>query len=65
LAIWNGNHGWGTGNTRVSRLKEMLFDSTEIQNLVNSSELSKAAQTNAWTKKYPDVSKAGLEKFSY
>ena len=65
LAIWNGNHGWGTGSTRTSRLKEMLFDATEIQNLVNSSELSKAAQTNAWTKKYPEVSKAGLEKFSY
>ena len=35
LAIWNGNYGWGTGNTRVSRLKAKGFDANRVQSIVN------------------------------
>ena len=33
LAIWNGNYGWGTGNTRVSHLQAKGFDANRVQTL--------------------------------
>ena len=57
LAIWNGGYGWGTGNTRRSRLKEKGFDPDEIQNLVNNTNPSAG-----WEQRYGISS---LKKYSY
>ena len=36
FAIWEGTHGWGAGDTRVSRLEAKGFDPKRVQKLVNS-----------------------------
>jgi hypothetical protein len=34
-AIWNGGYGWGTGDTRTKRLKEVFGSNNGIQDIVN------------------------------
>jgi TP901 family phage tail tape measure protein len=34
-AIWNGSYGWGNGNDRANKLKEVFGDKNGIQELVN------------------------------
>lgn len=52
LAIWNGNYGWGTGNTRVSRLKAKGFDPNKIQSIVNKMGKDGYVHSGAWVGKY-------------
>ena len=61
LAIWNGNHHWGTGETRKKRLEEKGFNYNEIQALVNSTN-----SNGDWYNRYKSegVSK-DLSKYKY
>ena len=61
LAIWNGNHHWGTGDTRKKRLEEKGFNYTEIQALVNTTN-----PNGDWYNRYKSegVSK-DLSKYKY
>ena len=52
LAIWNGNYGWGTGNTRVSRLKAKGFDPNKVQSIVNKMGKDGYVHSGAWVGKY-------------
>lgn len=52
LAIWNGNYGWGTGNTRVSRLKAKGFDAGHVQSIVNQMGRDGYIRSGAWVGKY-------------
>lgn len=52
LAIWNGNYGWGTGNTRVSRLKAKGFDPNKVQSIVNKMGKDGYVYSGAWVGKY-------------
>lgn len=52
LAIWNGNYGWGTGNTRVSRLKAKGFDPNKVQSIVNKMGKDGYIHSGAWVGKY-------------
>lgn len=52
LAIWNGNYGWGTGNTRVSRLKAKGFDPNKVQSIVNQMGKDGYVYSGAWVGKY-------------
>ena len=60
LAIWNGNHGWGVGKDRRTKLKEKGFDPDEMQALVNNTNPS-----GGWEKRYgiSDLSKYAYSKF--
>ena len=60
LAIWSGDYGWGTGVTRKQRLEEKGFDYSEIQTLVNNTDL-----TGDWKKRYGiyDLSPYSYESF--
>lgn len=52
LAIWNGNHGWGTGDTRVQRLTSKGFNAKKVQELINKMGMDGYVHTSAWMKKY-------------
>ena len=60
LAIWNGGYGWGTGETRKDRLKEKGFDPSEIQSLVNNTNVA-----GNWQSRYgiSDLSKYSYQSF--
>ena len=55
LAIWNGNYGWGTGNTRVSRLKAKGFDVNRVQNIVNQMGREGYVHSGAWVGRYQGI----------
>ncbi len=55
LAIIEGNYGWGTGSTRVSRLKAKGFDANEIQNLVNKLVAEGYVNSGAWVGRYQGI----------
>lgn len=55
LAIWNGNYGWGTGNTRVSRLKAKGFDANRVQNIVNQMGREGYVHSGAWVGRYQGI----------
>ena len=55
LAIWNGNYGWGTGETRINNLKAKGFDATEIQNIINQMGKDGYVYSNAWKGKYEGI----------
>ena len=52
LAIWNGNHGWGVGNTRVQRLTSKGFDAQEIQKIVDDLGEEGLVHSGAWIGHY-------------
>lgn len=55
LAIWNGNYGWGTGNTRVSRLKAKGFDANRVQSIVNQMGREGYVHSGAWVGRYQGI----------
>ncbi len=55
LAIWNGNYGWGTGNTRVSRLKAKGFDANRVQSIVNQMGREGYVRSGAWIGRYHGI----------
>ena len=55
LAIWNGNYGWGTGNTRVSRLKAKGFDANRVQSIVNQMGREGYVRSGAWVGRYQGI----------
>lgn len=55
LAIWNGNYGWGTGNTRVSRLKAKGFDANRVQSIVNQMGREGYIRSGAWIGRYHGI----------
>lgn len=55
LAIWNGNYGWGTGNTRVSRLKAKGFDANRVQSIVNQMGKEGYVHSGAWVGRYQGI----------
>ena len=55
LAIIEGNYGWGTGSTRVSRLKAKGFDANEIQSLVNKLVAEGYVNSGAWVGRYQGI----------
>lgn len=52
LAIWNGGYGWGTGQTRVDRLKSKGFDVSKVQSVVNQLGRDGYVHNGAWVGKY-------------
>lgn len=52
LAIWNGNYGWGSGQTRSQRLKAKGFDVSKIQSIVNQMGRDGYIRSGAWVGKY-------------
>lgn len=63
LAIWNGGYGWGTGDTRVKRLKEKGFNPNEIQKIVNQMGREGYVRTGAWVGKYQGIK--NLSPYAY
>lgn len=63
LAIWNGGYGWGTGSTRVKRLKQKGFNPTEIQNIVNKMGKEGYVRTGAWVGRYQGIK--NLSPYAY
>lgn len=55
LAIWNGNYGWGTGNTRVSRLQAKGFDANRVQSIVNQMGREGYVRSGAWVGRYQGI----------
>lgn len=55
LAIWNGNYGWGTGNTRVSRLQAKGFDANRVQSIVNQMGREGYVHSGAWVGRYQGI----------
>ena len=55
LAIWNGNYGWGTGNTRVQRLKAKGFDANKVQSIVNQMGKEGYVRSGAWVGRYKGI----------
>ena len=55
LAIWNGNYGWGTGNTRVSRLQAKGFDTNRVQSIVNQMGREGYVRSGAWVGRYQGI----------
>jgi hypothetical protein len=66
LAIWNGNHGWGTGEARVKNLTAKGFDAKKIQDIVNQMGVDGAVHTNEWKRKYgiTDLSPYHFNKYA-
>lgn len=52
LAIWNGNHGWGTGRTRMNRLTNKGFDANKVQDIVNKLGEEGYIHSGAWIGRY-------------
>lgn len=52
LAIWNGNYGWGSGQTRSQRLKAKGFDVSKMQSIVNQMGRDGYIRSGAWVGKY-------------
>lgn len=63
LAIWNGGYGWGTGDTRVKRLKEKGFNPNEIQKIVNQMGREGYVRTGAWVGRYQGIK--NLSPYAY
>lgn len=55
LAIWNGNYGWGTGDTRKKRLEEKGFNYNEIQGIVNQMGKEGLIHSGAWVGHYQGI----------
>lgn len=55
LAIWNDNYGWGTGNTRVSRLQAKGFDANRVQSIVNQMGREGYVHSGAWVGRYQGI----------
>lgn len=55
LAIWDGGYGWGTGDTRKTRLKKKGFDPTEIQKIVNKMDKDGYVHNGTWKGKYQGI----------
>ena len=55
LAIWNGNYGWGTGNTRVSRLQAKGFDANRVQSIVDQMGREGYVRSGAWVGRYQGI----------
>ena len=66
LAIWNGNYGWGTGDTRVQRLTSKGFDAKRMQALINKMGVDGYVHTGEWMRKYgiTDLSKYNFNKYA-
>ena len=67
LAIWNGNYGWGVGDTRKKHLKEKGFDADKMQKIVNKLGKDGYVPTGAWQGKYhgiKDLSPYHYKKFA-
>lgn len=52
LAIWNGNYGWGVGNTRIKRLTSKGFNAKEIQDIVDKLGKEGYVHSGAWIGRY-------------
>ena len=63
LAICNGNYGWGTGNTRKSKLKAKGFDANRIQSIVNQMLQEGYVYSGAWVGRYQGIK--SLEPYHY
>lgn len=55
LAIWNGNYGWGLGNTRKERLREKGFDPNEIQGIIDQMGREGLVRSGAWVGHYQGI----------
>ena len=65
LAVWNGEYGWGNGDTRKKRLKEKGFDASKVQSIVNRMGKEGYVHTAAWIKKYYGITDKDLKKYSF
>lgn len=64
LAIWNGNYGWGTGSTRVSRLQQKGFDANKVQNIVNQMGREGYVRSGAWVGRYHGITNLSPYNFN-
>lgn len=64
LAIWNGNYGWGTGNTRKSRLQQKGFDANKVQDIVNKMGRDGYIHSGAWVGKYHGITNLSPYNFN-
>lgn len=56
LAVWNGNYGWGNGQTRTDNLRAKGFDPSRVQSIVNQMGKDGYVHTAAWIKRYYGIS---------
>ena len=55
LAIWNGNYGWGSGNTRKTNLKAKGFDVDKMQDIINKIGKDGYIHSGKWSGKYHGI----------